>query len=323
MLTLPQIALGLDPKAGARVVFEVDSNDVLRGQLEQLKSDIGRILREQRVRSLAGPLTVSGRTVQFRINDPSERARVRTKLSQQPLPTDGDKAKAEALPTPDVREDADGQVVVAVTEASTQELIRRAAERSIEVIYLRAGTGEMRKPNIERQGVNRILVQVPGVPDTKRLIDLLGMQAKLEFRLVATPGYKPADVDMLNEYERTPDGKGERIVTTYPVEKLVMVQGEDLVDAQQGFDSGNGEPVVNFRFNTRGGQRLSEVTSQNVGRPFVMVLDNKVISAPRILTAITSGSGQISGRFTVQQANDLAILLRAGALPAKLTVVEE
>jgi protein-export membrane protein SecD len=165
-------------------------------------------------------------------------------------------------------------------------------------------------------------VQVPGLQDTQRLKDLLGTTAKLEFRLVADPGYNPADVDMLNEYER--DAKNsERVVGTYPVEKRVMVQGEDLTDAQAGFDSRNGEPVVNFRFNIRGGQRFGEVTSQNVGKPFAIVLDGKVISAPRILGPITGGSGQISGRFTVQQANDLAVLLRAGALPAKLTVVEE
>ncbi len=108
-----------------------------------------------------------------------------------------------------------------------------------------------------------------------------------------------------------------------PVEKQVMVQGEDLTDAQPGFNSRTGEPVVNFRFNIRGGQRFGEVTSANVGRLFAIVLDGKVISAPRILGPITGGSGQISGHFTVESANNLAILLRAGALPAKLTIVEE
>ena len=114
-----------------------------------------------------------------------------------------------------------------------------------------------------------------------------------------------------------------QVTATFPVEKRVMVQGEDLTDAQPGFDQRTGEPVVNFRFNLRGGQRFGEVTSANVGKPFAIVLDGKVISAPRILGPITGGSGQISGRFTVQAANDLSVLLRAGALPAKLTIVEE
>ena len=161
-------------------------------------------------------------------------------------------------------------------------------------------------------------MQVPGLQDTNRLKELLGTTAKLEFRLVADPGYNPADVDMLNEF----DSAGQ-VTGTFPVEKRVMVQGEDLTDAQPGFDQRSGEPIVNFRFNLRGGQRFGEVTSANVGKPFAIVLDGKVISAPRILGPITGGSGQISGRFTVQQANDLAVLLRAGALPAKLTIVEE
>jgi preprotein translocase subunit SecD len=110
---------------------------------------------------------------------------------------------------------------------------------------------------------------------------------------------------------------------TLPIEKHVMVQGEDLTDAQPGFDQRTSEPVVNFRFNIRGGQQFGQVTSENVGKLFAIVLDNKVISAPRILGPITGGSGQISGRFTVEQANNLSILLRAGALPAKLSIVEE
>ncbi|MBN9081585.1 MAG: protein-export membrane protein SecD [Rhizobiales bacterium 62-17] len=316
------VVLGLDLQGGAHVVFEVDSNDILRTQLENLRDDVRRILREERVRSLAGTVAVSGRTIQLRINDAAERARVLTKLRQQAQPGG---VNALGLATPaifDVRDNSDGQIVLSMTEAGTQERIRRAVDQTIEVIRRRVDFGGTTEPNIQRQGADRVLVQVPGLQDTKRLIDLLGAQAKLEFRLVADPGYNPADVDMLNEVERSADGT-ERVTATYPVEKRVMVQGEDLTDAQPGFDTRNGEPVVNFRFNIRGGQRFGEVTSQNVGKPFAIVLDNKVISAPRILTAITGGSGQISGRFTVQQANDLAILLRAGALPAKLTVVEE
>ena len=158
-----------------------------------------------------------------------------------------------------------------------------------------------------------MLIEVPGLQDTTKLKELLGATAKLEFRLVADAGEAPGDFEML------PEQQGG----TIPVEKRVMVAGEDLVDAQPGFDSRTGEPDVNFRFNLRGGQRFGQVTSENVGRPFAIVLDGKVISAPRILGPITGGSGQITGNFTVEQADNLAVLLRAGALPAKLTVVEE
>ena len=158
---------------------------------------------------------------------------------------------------------------------------------------------------------------MPGLQDAQRLKDILGTTAKLEFRLVADQGENPADFEQLPYYKES-EGTG-----TLPVEKRVMVQGEDLTDAQPGFDSRTSEPVVNFRFNLRGGQQFGQVTAENVGKPFAIVLDEKVVSAPRILGPITGGSGQISGNFSVQQANDLAVLLRAGALPAKLTIVEE
>ena len=149
----------------------------------------------------------------------------------------------------------------------------------------------------------------------RTLKEILGKTAKLEFRLVADPGQNPSEIEELDQVDQ--EGK-------LGVEKQVMVKGEDLTDAQPGFDQQrSGEPVVNFRFNIRGAQAFGEVTSKNVGRLFAIILDNKIISAPRILTPITGGSGQISGRFTVEQANNLAILLRAGALPAKLNIVEE
>ncbi len=183
--------------------------------------------------------------------------------------------------------------------------MRRAVDQSIEVLRRRVDALGTTEPNIQRQGADRILVQVPGLQDPEKLKDILGTTAKLEFRLVAEPGANPADVEMLDQTEE--QGK-------LPVEKQVMVQGEDLTDAQPGFDQRTSEPVVNFRFNIRGGQKFGEVTTKNVGKPFAIVLDNKVISAPRILTPITGGAGQISGRFTVEQATNLSILLRAGAL---------
>jgi preprotein translocase subunit SecD len=156
-------------------------------------------------------------------------------------------------------------------------------------------------------------VQVPGLQDPRRLKEILGTTAQLEFRLVADTGAAPGDVENLPSNEGGP----------LPVERRVIVQGEDLIDAQPAFDSRTGEPIVNFKFNIRGAQRFGQVTTEAVGRPLAIVLDKKVISAPRILQPITGGQGQISGRFTVEQANNLAILLRAGALPAPLTIVEE
>ena len=164
-------------------------------------------------------------------------------------------------------------------------------------------------------------MQVPGLQDPSRLKEIIGKTAKLDFRMVdlsmtaeqALASHPPADSEIL-------DGEGG---PKYLIDKRVLVSGGDLVDAQPGFDQRNGQPIVNFRFNSSGARKFAEVTKANVGKPFAIVLDNKVISAPVINEPIPGGAGQISGNFTVQSANDLAILLRAGALPAPLTVVEE
>lgn len=180
------------------------------------------------------------------------------------------------------------------------------------MVRRRVDLGGTTEPSIQQQGADRILVQVPGLQDPQRLEEQLGKTAKLEFRMLAD---SPAgDVDMLPSR----DAGGQKV----PVERRVMADGADLTDAQPGFDQKTNEPIVNFKFNLRGAQRFGQATSENVGRPMAIVLDNEVVSAPRILQPITGGQGQISGRFTVQQANDLSVLLRAGALPAKLNIIE-
>jgi len=290
----------------------VDSGDVLRSQVNNLRDDVRRILREENAR-LTGGIGIQGRTVQFRVPEQADRNRALPKLRALSNPT-GSALGVVSAPPYEINELADGLVQIVVTDAGVNERVRRAVDQTIEVLRRRVDALGTTEPNIQRQGADRVLVQVPGLQDTNRLKEILGTTAKLEFRMVADAGANPGDVDQLDQTDQP--GK-------IPVEKRVMVEGEDLTDAQPGFDQRSGEPVVNFRFNIRGGQRFGEATSANVGRPFAIVLDNKVISAPRILSPITGGSGQISGRFTVEQANNLSILLRAGALPAKLSIVEE
>ena len=218
---------------------------------------------------------------------------------------------------------ADSGLVCRVLESEeVPEVDRREPSEIIERRVNELGTVE---PSIQRQGVDRILVQVPGLQDPSRLKELLGKTAKLTFRLVdlsinpqeaVQQGRAPPDSEILYE------GKGDQRVPVL-VQKHVMVSGEDLTDAQPGFDQRTSEPIVSFRFNTSGGRKFAQVTQENVNRPFAIVLDNEVISAPVIREPILGGSGQISGNFTVESANDLAILLRAGALPAPLTIIEE
>ena len=306
------IVLGLDLQGGAHLLLEVDSGDVLRSQVNNLRDDVRRILREENAR-LSGGIGIQGRTVQFRVPEQADRNRALPKLRALANPS-GSALGVVSAPPYEINDQGDGLVQIIVTDAGVNERVRRAVDQTIEVLRRRVDALGTTEPNIQRQGADRVLVQVPGLQDTNRLKEILGTTAKLEFRMVADAGANPADVDQLDQTDQP--GK-------IPVEKRVMVEGEDLTDAQPSFDQRTGEPVVNFRFNIRGGQRFGEATSANIGRPFAIVLDNKVISAPRILSAITGGSGQISGRFTVEQANNLAILLRAGALPAKLSIVEE
>ena len=253
------------------------------------------------------------RGVVVRIADPAERAQG-ARAAAIAEPADRRRARRAATGASlDISDTGDG-VQLTLTDAAINDKIRRAVTQSIEVLNRRLNATGTKETNVQQQGADRVLIEVPGLQDTTKLKELLGATAKLEFRLVADPGDPPGEVETLPQQQ----GGG-----TMPVEKRVMVAGEDLVDAQPGFDSRTGEPDVNFRFNLRGGQRFGQVTSDNVGRPFAIVLDGKVISAPRILWPITGGSGQITGNFTVEQADNLAVLLRAGALPAKLTVVEE
>jgi preprotein translocase subunit SecD len=310
-LPVRAIVLGLDLQGGASLLWEVDSSALTHSQVEALRDDVRGKLREGRI-SISGGIALLPRGVQVRIADATERAKALPLLQSLNQPI-SNAIIGTAGHTLDITDAGDGAIQLMLTDAAINDKIRRAVTQSIEVLNRRLNESGTKEVNIQQQGVDRILVEVPGLQDTSKVKELVGTTANLEFRLVADPGDPPGEVDNL------PQQQGGQI----PVQKRVMVAGEDLTDAQPGFDSRTGEPVVNFRFNLRGGQNFGRVTSENVGRPFAIVLDNKVISAPRILGPITGGQGQISGSFTVEQADNLAILLRAGALPAKLTVVEE
>ena len=305
------IVLGLDLQGGSHVLLEVDTQAVLRAQVNTLRDDVRRILREQRI-SIAGGIGLLPRGVSIRINDPAERDKLLPKLRELAQPI-GNAMTGTSQAAMDIVTQPDGLIQMTLTEAALNEKIRKSIDQAIEVLRRRVDALGTTEPNIQRQGLDRILVQVPGLQDPRRLKEILGTTAQLEFRLVADAGAAPGDVETLPSQEGAP----------LPIERRVIVQGEDLIDAQPAFDSRTGEPIVNFKFNIRGAQRFGQVTTEAVGRALAIVLDKKVISAPRILQPITGGQGQISGRFTVEQANNLAILLRAGALPAPLTIVEE
>jgi len=222
---------------------------------------------------------------------------------------------------------SDGAGTMRFSAVATETRRRQAVDQSIEIIRRRIDETGTKEPTIQRQGQNRILVELPGVDNPEHVKALLGRTAKLTFQLVdqsvsvedARKGRLPPGDEILPAEE----GRGNRSgPTAYVVRKRVMVGGDTLTDAQATFNNTN-EPVVSFKFDAAGARRFGDATRENVGKPFAIVLDNKVISAPVIREAIPGGSGIISGSFTVQSASDLALLLRAGALPAPITILEE
>ncbi len=305
------VALGLDLQGGAHVLLEIDRPDLIRSMTTQLRDDVRRVLREERV-SLQGGIGMQPQGVQFRIPQPDDRARVMPKLRLLAQPAGQQLFGPTGSQTIDIVESPDGLITMAYSELGLTERIRRVGQQTIEVIEKRINIDGTKEPSIQRQGLDRILVQVPGLTDPQQLKERLGRTAKLQFRFVAEAG--AAETEQMRNRD-----SGQMIA----VERSVIVEGEDLIDAQASFDQRTGQPIVNFRFNIRGAQRFGDATTRGVGRQLAIVLDNEVISAPVVQTPITGGSGQISGQFTVEQVNSLSLLLRAGALPAKLSIIEE
>ena len=315
------IVLGLDLQGGSHILLEVDSAAVRREKVEALRDDVRRVIRENRLSPAS--VNVRGTTVDVRIREGADAKLAYQKLQElsQPL---GGLLQATGQRSVDVVDAGNGVFRLTVTEPALVERIRQSVDQSIQIIERRVNELGTVEPSIQRQGVDRVLVQVPGLQDPQRLKDLLGKTAKLTFRMVdmstspeqAQQGRVPPDSELLL-------GSASENRQPYVIERRVVVAGDDLVDAQPGFDQRTSEPIVSFRFNTNGARRFAQATQENVGRPFAIVLDNEVISAPVIREPIIGGSGQISGNFSVQSANDLAILLRAGALPAPLTIIEE
>ncbi|HSP49512.1 MAG TPA: protein translocase subunit SecD [Pseudolabrys sp.] len=314
------VVLGLDLQGGSHILLEVDTKAVRKEMLETLRDDMRRVLRDARI-GYTG-LVVRGNSAEVRIREGASADQAQAKLAtlSQPL---GGLLGGTGQRNIDVTAEAGGLIRLTLSDPAIIERVRQSVDQSIQIIERRVNELGTVEPLIQREGTDRILVQVPGLQDPTRLKQLLGKTAKLDFRMVdtgaspeqAVQGRTPPEDDLLYSASQPK--------TPYLVEKRILVSGGDLTDAQPGFDQRTSEPIVSFRFNTSGARKFAQVTQENVGKPFAIVLDNEVISAPVIREPILGGSGQISGSFTVQSANDLAILLRAGALPAPLTIIEE
>ncbi|MEK9968283.1 MAG: protein translocase subunit SecD [Ferrovibrio sp.] len=318
-MQLPQINLGLDLRGGSHLLLEVDTSVVLRERLESIVEGAREELRKERI-GYTNLGVVGTSTVGLRLRDPSQANRARELLSKLGQPLQGGAFNLGATAT-DLQIDAtaEGAVRMVLSEQAVRDRARSAVTQSMEIVRRRIDQTGVNEPTIQVQGSDRILVQLPGVDDPERIKRLLGTTAKLTFRMVDVGADPNAPAPPGSEILEGDGARAER----YVVRRKVEVAGDNLVDAQAGYDQRGGQPIVSFRFDTVGGKRFAEITQQAVGQPFAIVLDNKVLSAPVIREPILGGSGQISGNFTVTQANDLAVLLRAGALPAPLKVIEE
>jgi protein-export membrane protein SecD len=317
---LRPMTLGLDLQGGSNVLLEVDRADLKDKLGQQLVGDIRNTLREAKI-GYSG-INRSDRGVSVRITKPEDVERARVELSKllQPIETGmlGSGIQANLLELTENEQ----QFSLNYSDAGIDAKVASAIGQSLKIIESRVNALGTSEPTIQQQGKDRIVVQLPGVQNPQQVKSVIGRTAKLTFQLVCdsqptAPGQNPpAECDSLTVKE-TPDQKMWVQTST-----RATVDGADLVDARPAFDQQN-QPVVSFRFNTRGAERFAKLTTENVGRPFAIILDNEVVSAPNINEPIIGGAGQISGNFTTQEASDLAIVLRSGALPAKLTIVEE
>jgi protein-export membrane protein SecD len=252
-----------------------------------------------------------------RITDPAQvqNAQVQLQKLGQPMATGGRDVSVTSAPDQSLQLKLSDQALVADSA--------KAVDQSIEIIRRRIDALGTREPSIVRQGTNRIVVEAPGESDPERLKAVIGQTAKLTFQMVddsvpladAMAGRVPPDSELLPDQEN-PEG------TPLLVKRRALVSGEMLTSASQSFDQNN-RPAIAFRFNGMGARRFAEATTQNVGKRFAIILDNKVISAPSINEPITGGSGEIYGNFTLESASNLALMLRSGALPAPLKIIEQ
>lgn len=319
------MTLGLDLQGGAHLLLAIDQNDIRNDWLRNLREDTRRTLRDAKIGFSA--IGIQGNALQVRLVKPEDTDRAYQELRKliqpignQMLGTTGDDIEVS-------RGSEAGVLTVQPTSFGMRERMIHATTASVETINRRVNALGTAESEVVQQGRDRILVQYPGLSDTQQLKDLIGQTAKLSFHSVhptvsaeeARTSRPPAGYRV---YDASDDERASGY-SAYVLQETPVVQGDDLVDAQPAFDSQTNAPIITFRFNQSGARKFGNFTKTHVGEPFAIVLDDKVISAPVIREAILGGSGQISGNFSVDSANNLAIQLRSGALPAKLTIVEE
>lgn len=298
------VNLGLDLQGGSNLLLQVQVDDVIKERMANVEDSMRQILRENKIRY-----------TNLSAQDNFVRVKIDNQLSK-------DKARSLFQKIDDgivVETDEDGFLVISYSDVAINQLKLKIVDQSIEIVRRRIDELGTKEPVIQRQGTDRIVVQLPGLQNPEEVKYLLGKTAKLSFHLVdsrsnaadARRGKLSSSSRLINSAEGG----------TYVIKRKPVVGGENLVDANVSFQEGS--PVVSFKFDSIGGKKFGEATKNNIGEQLAIVLDNEVLSAPTIQTAITGGSGVITGNYTTESANELAMLLRSGALPAPLEVLEE
>ena len=313
------VNLGLDLAGGSHILLEAEPSQVAAQRLETMEESVRAALRQEEPRIRVGDVSTANGRLSFMVAQASDIDRAREAIT--PLMNGQGLIREWDLQVVDST-----RFVLTPTEAGLEQALNDAMETAVEVVRRRIDALGTREPTIIRQSDDRIVVQVPGLQDPDQLKSLLGQTARLEFKLV-DPNQLPSDVAQGIAAPGTqifPFAEGaEQGSASLAVQRLGGIRGDTLTGAQQSFDPQTNAPVVNIQFDSQGGRRFADLSTQNVGRRFAIILDDEIISAPSFNEPILGGSAQISGNFTVESANNLAISLRSGALPVDLAVIEE
>ncbi|MEO1967524.1 MAG: protein translocase subunit SecD [Sphingomonadaceae bacterium] len=315
----PEVNLGLDLAGGSHILLEADPKQVATQRIDSMAESVRTTMREASPRIQIGDISTRGGQLSFMVANPADLDRARELLL--PLVNGTGMTREWSLSVVD-----ETRFVLKPTQAALDKAVSDAMDTAVEVVRKRIDALGTREPTIIREGDTRIVVQVPGLQDPTQLKKLLGQTAKLEFKLVDTTAL-PSDIakgiappgDQIVPFVAGAQGQGSSIA----VKRLGGIRGDNLTNAQAGVNPQTNENIVNIQFNQQGGKRFADLTTQNVNKPFAIILDGKVLSAPNINEPILGGSAQISGSFTAASANSLAIALRSGALPVDLKVIEE
>jgi preprotein translocase subunit SecD len=317
ILPTEQIHLGLDLQGGIHLLMEVDVAKAMEATTDRIGGEIQSLLHEKKMDFVAVKQVEAGE-LSIKMADGVDMTEVRSMFDKE-------------LPQWKLMF-AKGQSLNYKVEAAERKRIEKmAVEQAVETMRNRIDQFGVSEPEIRPQANNRILVQLPGIKDTKRAIELIGKTALLEFKLVSNKinpqdlgsGNLPDDIEILYQQEYDPVTRKIIRQVPYALEKKTLMTGEYIADAKVRFNSSYGEPYVAMDFNSRGGKLFDRITAENVKRRLAIILDNHVYSAPVIQERISGGKAQISGRFDAKEARDLAIVLRAGALPAPIRILEK